>query len=314
MKTLKAISSGLAHALTSPGLVLWLWLVCLFVAVPDTLVIRQAVEDSVGSSRVNLDLRERFDMEWYSEYSDEATGMTRALTPTSVRPAAALDNLESWFSGELFELHPGFVAFGIVFALVWALMLGGVLHRFAYFEPGFSLRGLLSHGAEFFPRFVRLMAMTGVAYYGIYRLSRWVFPVLQDRLRDVTVEKTVLSVYLGAALIVIFLLVLVKLSSDYAKVATVLNGRRSMVLAVGHGLRFVLAHPFRTFGAYGGIALLGFAILALYTMVAPGFSQGSNWGVLWTFLIGQAWVLARLVQRLTSYGAAMEIYRDIADR
>jgi hypothetical protein len=313
MKTLRAVAVGFGQAIGSPGLVVCLLVVSLVVALPDTMLIRQAVQQSVGASLAHERLRDGFDMEWYSDYQyNTGDGVESLLTPTSVRPAAFLDNLEAWFSGDLFTLHPAIVAVGIVFALLWSLVLGGILYRFVHQERRFSLKQLLSRGSGFFFRFVRLMALMGVAYYGVYRFSRWLFPWLEELMRDVTVERDALVVYLLGATVVLALLMLVKLSSDYAKVATVLEGRRSMLLAAFHGLRFVVRHPLRTFGAYALVAVAGLGLLYLYAQIAPGQDQTTLTGVVAAFLIAQAFLAVRLVQRLTTYGAAVEIYRDVA--
>jgi hypothetical protein len=306
----RGLSKGLRQATRSPGLVALLWSIGLAAALPFTLVIHDAVGRSVGTSRVHLDLERGFDMDWYSEYDHEAVGLERLLTPTSVRPAAFLDNLEAWFSGDLFLARRELVALGLLFALVWTLLSGGILHRFAYHERQLSLRRLLGHGAEHFPRFLRLAAITGVLYYGVYRLSRWLFPLLEERMRDVTVERTALAVNLLAALLVVLLLTLVKLVSEYAKAATVLDGRRGMLATAWHAARFVLSRPLVTFGAHAAITGAGFLVVALYGLVAPDHAQAGLPGALWALLIGQAILAVRVVQRLTVSATALEIYRD----
>jgi hypothetical protein len=313
MRATQAVAAGLSHAVRSKRLIVCLWLFSLLAALPATLVVRESVKRSVGASRMHLDLQSRFDMDWYNEYQHEAVGIEEQLTPTSVRPAAFLDNLDAWFSGNIFTSHPALVAMGVTYALTWTLILGGVLRRFHFSERDFSLRSLLGHGGEMFPRFARLLLMTTLGYYGVYRLGRWLFGTLEDAMRDVTVEKTALAVYLAAATMIAALLLLVKLSGDYAKVATVVDGRRSMVLALWTGLRFTLAHPARAFGAYFLIFLGGMVLLGLYALVAPGQGQASLATVLWALLLGQLVVAARMVQKLTTYGAALEIYRGRGD-
>lgn len=305
-----AIASGIRQALSSPRLLVWLWVLSLLVALPDALLVHRAVERSVGPSRVHEDLRQGFDMDWYSEYSHETTGVERLLTPTSVRPAALLDNLDDWSSGRIFHLPAPILALGGVFLLLWTLLSGGILYRFVYRQERSSLRALLSHGADLLPRFLRLLVISGLAYYAVYRAARWIFPRLEEAMRDVTVERTVLAVYLLAALGIVLLLLLVKLASDYAKVATVLGKRRSMLLAAWHGLRFVLRRPLTTFGAYAGISLVVWSCLGVWALLAPGQGQESSAAVAWAFLFGQLAVVLRLAARLTAYGAAVEIYRD----
>jgi hypothetical protein len=310
VKTLKHIATAFGNAVASPGLIVWLLLISLLVALPNAMIIRDAVKDSVGASLAHERLRDGFDMEWHSDYHFKNDGIASLLTPTSVRPAAFLDNLEAWFSGSLFTAQPALVALGIFYALLWSMMSGGILYRFAHHDTTFSLRTLFSRGADYFPRFLRLMAITGVLYYGVYRISRWLFATIVDWTRDVTVEKTVLALNIVAALVVLALLTLVKLISDYAKVATVLEDRSSMLLAALQGLSFVVHHPLRTFGAYATIASAGLLALWGYSLVAPGQGQASVAGVLAAFLIAQFFLAFRIAQRLTVYGTAVEIYRD----
>ncbi len=310
MRVHQAISTGFSRAVTSVGLVALLWVTTLAAALPFALVVRDAIERSVGPSRVHLDLEERFDMDWYSEYAHESVGIERLLTPTSVRPAAFLDNLEAWFSGELFLTRPEIVALGVAFALGWILLSGGIFWRFAYRENELSLRTFFGRGAELFPRFARLAAITGIAYFLVYRFSRWLFPQLDELMRDVTVERTALAVHLAGAVLVVFLLVLIKLVSDYAKASVVLDDRRGMLAAAWHATRFVATHPLRTFGAYASIAAIGFLLLAFYSLVSPGHSQAGSLGVVWVFLLSQAFLAVRIVQRLTVCATTVEIYRS----
>jgi hypothetical protein len=310
MRTSTALATGFARARSSAALVAFLWLTSLVAALPATLVVREAVKRSVGESRVHLDLEARFDLDWYSEYEHEAVGVEGLLTPTSVRPAAVLDNLEAWLSGDLFTTHPALVALGVAFALGWTLVAGGVLHRFAYYETAFSLPRLLGHGAELLPRFLRLLALTAALYYGVYRLGRWLFPWIEERLRDVTVERVALAAHLAGAALVALLLLVVKLISDYAKVATVLERRHGMLRTAWRALRFVARHPVRTLGAYVVVALGTLAALGLVALLAPGQGQASVPAVAWAFLCGQAMIVARVLGRLTAWGVAVEIYRD----
>lgn len=313
MRALKAVTIGLGRSIASPALIAWLLLLSLVVAMPYTMLVREAVKESVGTSLAGERLRDGFDMEWYSDYQFNTEGVASLLTPTAVRPAAFLDNLDAWFSGELFLEQPALVSAGLVFAMLWALMVGGILYRFVHSERAFSLSKLLERGGGYFFRFIRLMILMAIPYYGVYRFSRWLFPWLEDLMRDVTVERTALGVNLLAALLVIGLLLLVKLTSDYAKVATVMEGRRSMILAAWRGFRFVVTHPLRTFGAYMTIALAGLAALWGYALLAPGQGQATMVGVLIAFVIAQTFLAVRVVQRLTTYGAAVELYRDTSE-
>jgi hypothetical protein len=149
VKTFKIITTAFGQAIASPGLIAWLLLVSLAIAVPNALIVRQAVKDTVGASLAHERLRDGFDMEWHSDYQFNNSGIASYLTPTSVRPAAFLDNLDAWFSGEMFKLQPSLLALGLLYALLWNMMSGGILYRMAHDEGSFSLRALLSRGFNY---------------------------------------------------------------------------------------------------------------------------------------------------------------------
>ena len=306
---LKGIFVGFWRAVSSPGMVLWLWLVNVAVTLPAAIVMSESLESSIGSSLVHEELTARFDLDWYGEFQRGAEGLDATFTPTVVGAGAFFNNLEDWLFGGLFGLYPGVVALGALYALLWALFLGGILDRFIH-SSFFRLSRFFSAGGRFFFRFLRLVVIAGVFYYLVYELAGWLFERIGYWTRDVTVERTILMyVLLGTALIV-FLLTLVNAAFDYAKIATFVEDRRSMLLASLRGIRFVLSNPVKTLGFYYALGLLGILLLALYAFVAPGAAQSTTTGVVLAFLIGQAYLVAKLMLRLAFYGGELAIYED----
>ncbi len=303
----RAVRNGAARLARARRVVVWLWLANLLFALPLAVAVGASIGNSIGASQVAERLLEGLDLIWHSEYAAVTDGVGGTLQPSQVGVGAFLDNLELWFSGALFELEPGLVAAGVLYALVWALLLGGVL---AYLQSGDvpTVRGFFGFGGEFFFRFVRLTAVVGVLYYGVFRFSRWLFARLEHLTRDVTAEKSVLLVYLGAAALVLLLLVFLRMISDYAKIAMVIEDRRSALLAALRGARFVAGKPLRTFGLVLLIAGVGAVALYLYSQVAPGVGQATWLAVIGAFLVSQLFLIVRLGLRLTLLGAELDLY------
>jgi hypothetical protein len=307
----KAMSSGFTRATSSRRLVLWLWLTNFAVALPAAWVMAESLRGAIGDSLVQEKLRSGFDMGWFGEFDAAAKGLETTFTPTLLGAGAFYSNLEAWLSGDLFRGFPGLVGLGILYGILWALLLGGVLQRFAGNEGRFSLAHFFSTGGKYFFRFIRLALLSGILYYLVYRLYGWLFRTIEDATRDVTVERTVfLCTLLGAAFIA-FLLALVNMVFDYAKIATVLESRRSMLLASLRGLGFVLSYPGRTLGLYYGLGLIGVALLAVYALIAPGAGQSTPLGVLFAFVVGQVYLVLKLLLRLVFYGGQMALYEEL---
>lgn len=306
---MRALIGGLGDALASPRQLVVLWLALLLVALPAGVLIEESIHASIGASRVDENLRQGLDLAWLSEYSSRARGLERSVRPSIVGRGAVFDNLESWFSGALF-LDTRTVAFGVAYALIWLLLLGGVLDRFARREHKFVAAPFMAAGARFFPRLLRLTVLSGVLYFGIYRLARWLFPWIERLTRDVTVERNLLLANLAGACVVVVLLGLVNLIFGYAKIAVVYEGRRSSLGALMRAARFVARHPGKTIGLYLLLALVALLVIALYAILAPGPGQSTTAGVALALLLGQLFLVARLAVRLTFFGAQMRLYES----
>jgi hypothetical protein len=289
-------------------MLLFLWLASFFFALPATVVITESIDASAGESRMRVRLLEGFDTGWHGEYLHTARGIETTVSPSQVGLGAWLDNLDEGWSGRLFTRPWGVVATGGLFALLWLFFLGGILERLRRSRPRFFLSDFLGSGGGFFFRFFRLAVVSGVLYYLVFKLAWWLFPWIRERTEDITVERTVLLYNLLGAALIVLLLVLIKLIFDYAKIAMVVEGRRSALWALLRGLRFVLRRPLRTFGLVVGFALLLALVFTVYGFVAPGAGQATPLAIVGAFLVSQLFLVAKLFLKLGLLGSQVALY------
>ena len=302
---------GLGKVLGSPGLVLWLWIVNVAIALPATAVLTESIRDSVGTSLVHQNLRDGFDMGWYGEYRAQAKGVESSFTPTVTGAGAFLNNIEAWFNGDIFETYRGLLGLGILYAILWSFFVGGILQRYGEGAGLFRLNEFFAECASYFFRFFRLAIISGVFYYLVYRFAGWLFQKMETSTRDMTSEESVFAYVLAGSLFVVFLLTFVNMAFDYAKIATFRENRRSMVLAMLKGFGFVLSNLGKTTTLYYGLGLAGVLMLLVYNIIAPGVGQSSASGVAIAFLIGQAYLVAKLVLRLTFYAGEIVLFDGV---
>jgi hypothetical protein len=225
-----------------------------------------------------------------------------------VGAGAFFNNLEAWLSGELFTGLPVLVALGVGYLLLWAFLLGGILKRLA--ENGrLPPWQVVENGGRFFLRFLRLSLLSGVFYALIYVAGRWLLIGIDRATVDVTAERTIFYWTVAGAALVGFLLCVVNVVFDYAKIAIVLEDRGRVVRAALDGLRFVRQHPVQTLSLYFFLVLVGVGLLAAYRTLAPGVGQATLPSVVLAFLAAQAFLVARLVLRLSFYGGQMALYQ-----
>lgn len=314
MSFIAAALRGFSTVLGSPRILIGLWLVNLLFALPFAWMIGESIEQSVGGSLVHENLRSGFDTGWYGEYADEAKGIEKTFKPTLVGAGAIFHNLEDWLTGKLFTRYPAVVGVGITYGLLWAFLAGGLLDRYARpAEKAVRARFTQAGGLYFF-RFVRLALISAVLYYLIFRLHGRMFAWLESMTRDVTSERTVLWASLSVYLLTAFLLTLVHMSFVYAKVATVVENRKVMLLAALRGVGFVFSFPGRAFGLYYALIVVSGAMLIVYALIAPGADQSNPITILFAFLLGQVYLVAKLVIRLTLYAGQTQLFKTHAPR
>lgn len=292
----------------------WLWLANVVIALPAAWVVAASVHDSVGSSLVDSTMRDGFDMAWYEEYrEDNPRGMATTFGPQVSGAGPFYGNLEGWITGSMFGGPPGLVGLGLLYGLVWAFLTGGVLVRFNDTSAKFSGRRLLENGGRFFFRFVRLGVISGLLYFLIFRLQGRIFSWLAEAMREVTSERTVLLASLVVYLSIAVLLLLVHTCFGYAKIATVAEDRRSMLVAALRGVGFVLLHPGKTLGLVALWVLVSAILLLVYVVLAPGAGQSTWFTIGLAFVVGQLFLILKLIARLWLYAGQVALYRAIID-
>ncbi len=320
MSLFRAIRQGIVRAGSAPALLALLWALNLLVALPFAATLAGSIDDSVSHRLVQRDLAEGAAggaPEWFGELEagSPAGGFEQTFGPGIVGVGAFLKNLDAWWSGRLFE--PGFtggwglLAAGALYVLAWSLLLGGVIDRLAgRGGPAWRLplRELLSAGARFFSRFVRLAVLAGVLYLLVFLGARWLFGMIEEAARDVTVERTALLWTLAGVALVVLVLAVVRTAFDYAKVAVVLDDRRSTLGAVLSGFGFVVRHPAKTLGLFAAFAVAGLLLLWLYGVIAPTAGPASWAGVAAAFVFGQLALGTRLALRLATLGGETALY------
>jgi len=315
MSILKSLASGFGRMARFPSLLLWVYLAMLGLAAPLAMAMRAILKNSIGDSLVHENLRQGFDLAWYGEFSASRSGLGDTFSPSVVGILPMLSNLEKLLEGEIYKADWTILLAGLLFLLVWTFFGGGILDRYAWPQEPHSRSRLFSQGSEYFFRFVRLLVISLLLYWAIFR---WIARPLDDWVveatRDVTVETSVMLYRLLVYALVGFLLVVAAMALDYAKIAMVVERRRSALLAFGRGLRFVLAHPLKTFGLFLMLVGVGFFLLLGYVLVAPGPGQMSTTAVLLAFLVGQAYLLARLMLKLWFLASQTALFRSAEPR
>jgi hypothetical protein len=302
----RALIGGLGDVVRAPALIVAALLAMLAVAVPFGAAVGVRLQQSLAERQPVAQGATEIDAEWWQEFSRHADGLSATVTPTIIGFAAPLDNLSDLLDG---EPRPLILLAPVALALVaWAFIWGAALDRFAH---GRRSTGIWRAGARTLLPFVTISllaaAMVLLLYYTLHPL---LFGVLGRRVQMAVDEPIAFG--LRVVLYVIFgsLLVAIRSIADYARVLTVLSPPLKTRSAIAASWRFVRRHALPVLGLYvltGGLFVL---LLALYGAIElAGDVHVGGWRAV---VIGQIYVIARIVVRLTFAAAELRLYRALA--
>jgi hypothetical protein len=315
MNILRCFRSGLGRVVGSPSLVFWLYLSSLAIALPLTAAMRETLRTSIGSSMVDQNLNVTFDLDWYGEYSAGARGFAATFSPAVVGILPVLHDLERLLNGEILNVDRVVLAAGILYLLAWAFFGGGIVARYASPDEPRYRDALFGTSAQYFFRFVRLLVISLTLYWALFRwIAGPVYSWLERVTRDVTAEREMMAYTILFYVLVAFLLLICSLAMDYAKVAMVVEERRSAVLAFVRGLKFACSRPLQTGGLYLLLALTGILLLLVYGAAAPGAGQSSYSALALAFLVSQLFLLARLILRLWFLASETALFQSALEK
>lgn len=311
MTILSSIHDGLQRATATPQLILFLWLFNFAVALPLALVMSEQIESSLGASLRHEQLRRGFDMDWFEEFSHNATGLGKTLSPAVIGVGPFLGNVESWLDGSLFAGNTGVIGLGIGYMIAWMFLLGGIFERWAHHDERLTMERFFSASGRYFLRFILLFLLAAVFYFLVFTvMAPALFSFIANSTRDATVERNVFFLIAGAYALIALMLAAVNMVFDYAKISTVLNGQRNVLVAALEGARFIFTHPAKTFGLYFALGIFLLLALVVYSFIAPGAGQASGFTILLAFLAGQILLVVKLVTRLTFFAGQMALYQN----
>lgn len=302
-----ALRDGITRVNGAPAVVACVLLITLVVALPFSLVIRNALESHFGNSMIAEQAAAGVHVQWWSEFTAQAGTLGQTFQPRIIGFAAVLDNLSALVDG---DTRPAPILWlGAFYLLVWLFLSGGILDRYARTRPTNSHEFFTACGV-FFVRFLRLAPFMALAYYMLFAV---VHPFLlvdsfSALTRDVTAERTAFFMRLGLYALFGTLLLSVNVVFDYAKVRAVVEDRRSMAGAIVAGMRFVRRNAAAVAALYGLTGALFIALLFLYALVAPG--AGSTGAGVWIgVIITQLFLLGRLWIRLVFFASEISLFQ-----
>jgi len=302
-----AFRDGIRRVNGAPMVLVGMFAVTLFVALPLSYALRGMIASYLGQSLAAESAAAGTDSDWWQEFSAQAVGLGTTFVPSIVGFGAVLDNLSGFLDN--IELATTIAGATAAWLVVWSFLSGGVIDRFARGRPTRSHGFFAACGVHFW-RFLRVGVVAWLVYAFLFQyVHGWIFTKAFDALtRDVTVERTAFAYRVGGYFVFGLLLVLCNIVFDYARVRIVVEDRRSALGALLAGARFVARHAGPAVGLYGLNAVAFVLLVGIYAAIAPG-APGSGLSAWLVLGLGEAYILARHYLKLLFYASETAFFQ-----
>ena len=301
----RAVGEGLIAVIGSPLVVIAVAITTMVIAIPFAAVIGSRVQASLASQPpVALDETE-IDPEWWQEFRAQARGLEATFTPAIVGFAAPLDSISAVLDGRQPPL--ALVAPVTLSILTWAFLWGGVLSRY-HAGHGLGVRAFIAAALQHLPRFVAIAIISAAAIVALYLTLHVVLfgPIHQMLVSRTSTERGEFVVRVLLYIVFWAPVALVGLAADYARAASVTGVAGSLAQSWRAGVTFVRANTRAVITVYLLIGAVFVAVTIAYgTLEIYGGSEVGGWRAI---VIGQVYIVVRLILRLTSAAAGLRLF------
>jgi hypothetical protein len=195
------------------------------------------------------------------------------------------------------------------YLLLNTLLGGGTIAILKNGEERFSMRSFFGNCGAYFFRFLRLLLIFSVILVLIGIASSMVFGILYSAL----ISNAVSEVWPFTFAIILFLLflfvvMLIVMMADYAKVAAVVNDARSMLKTSWQAIKFVFRHFLSTVGLQLSLILMLLIGVTIYLVLEAQIGMATPIAILVMFTIQQISVAFKVWTRVVTFAGELALY------
>ncbi len=191
----------------------------------------------------------------------------------------------------------------ILFLVVNTFLAGGTLALYYREHDAF-----FSASARYFGRMFRLMLIS-LLFYGLVFMAANAATKAITYVRESSMQaKLWILLGWGRLAVELFLLGVVNMIFDYAKISIVTDGTRSPLRAVVNGWRFAANRKTPTLAVYWVCAAAGFLALLVYHGMTELIQQQSAAAIIAVLILRQAYTITRILIRLWTWSSELGFY------
>ncbi len=288
MKKLNAaILVGIRSASTSIRMVLVLYFFNLVIALPAALGFRAIMTGAIGNSMITDRLLAGFDATVYAGFLRNGS---KAL--------GALASAVGWMA-----------ALSMVLTTV---LDGGILGQLNSGDRRFTLASFFGDCGRYLWRYLRLTLFFAPVLLLVFLVSTALFGSIYDAIdRNAVSEVDVIRARMLILAATFFLVGLVVLMSDYARVETARSDARSMIRAAWVAVRFVVRRFLSVVGLQLALLVVSLCVIAAYLLAENAMSVSTGTGILVLLVVQQLTIFLKMFIRVATFAGERHLYLSI---
>jgi hypothetical protein len=214
--------------------------------------------------------------------------------------------------GELSAVFGQIVWLALLYMLVNTFLAGGILTILREKDAKFSLRSFFAGCGNYFFRFLRLFLVFGILLMLVAFVLIALLGVLFNALTaEALSEVTTVFWWIAIAVLFLFVMMLVIMVEDYAKVIVVTSDVRSMLRTAWRSAGFVFRHFFKTVGLQLLMLLIPIVMFAIYLWLDLSIGMASAATILLMFILQQLFILSRVWARVFFFSGELALYESL---
>jgi hypothetical protein len=195
------------------------------------------------------------------------------------------------------------------YLLLNTLLGGGTIALLKNRGERFSMGSFFENCGAYFFRFLRLFLIFAVILFFVGVAASMVFGFLYSALTSNAVSEVwPFTFAIILFLLFLFVVMLVVMMADYAKVVTVVDDARSMLKTSWQAIKFVFRHFLSTVGLQLSIILFLLVAVILYLVLENQIGMATPFAILVMFIIQQVSVGFKVWTRVLTFAGELELY------
>jgi hypothetical protein len=331
MKIISSFLQGLKLTRRTKRMIFFAWFVNVLLAMAIALPAMKQLDGYLSGTVMDEKILERMDPAWAGAFRAdmEKSEFIRSLDWTIYEYAPFLNHLEAQMSGAFIKtlanfiysffvrwelnLGPASLLFflSLLYVCVNTFLAGGFIGIYAKDYPS-SFTEFLMDGAKYFGKFFRLALIALILYYLFYAfIVDWINGSISLWTQNEASEVIPYRYYMIRNFVVLFLISLLAMIFDYARIRMVIDDRTSSFGASLAGAGFAMSNFLSTYGLYLLLIVVGVALMVLYALFESIIPQNSYWPLVVLFLVQQLYMLFRFWLKATFYAGQTRLYQEV---